>query len=61
MIEKSGAWYSYDGQRIGQGAENVKRWLLDHPEAATAIEQRIRGTGDPAALLETDMSPSDNE
>ena len=42
IVEKSGAWFSYDSQRIGQGRENAKQFLRDHPEMAEAIEHRIR-------------------
>src|SRR5471032_649253 len=42
VVEKSGSWYSYDGQRIGQGRENVKTYLKQHPEVAQAIEQKVR-------------------
>ena len=42
IVEKSGAWFSYDSQRIGQGRENAKQFLRDHPELAAAIERRIR-------------------
>ncbi len=42
VVEKSGAWFSYDSQRIGQGRENAKQFLRDHPEMADAIEKRIR-------------------
>lgn len=42
VVEKSGAWFSYDSQRIGQGRENAKQFLRDHSAAAEAIEQRIR-------------------
>jgi recombination protein RecA len=43
VIEKSGAWFSYDGTRIGQGRENVRAYLKEHPETAAAIETAIRG------------------
>ena len=43
IVEKSGAWFSCDSQRIGQGRENAKNFLREHPEMATSIEQRIRG------------------
>jgi recombination protein RecA len=43
VIEKSGAWFSYDGTRIGQGRENVRNYLKEHPETAAAIEAAIRG------------------
>jgi recombination protein RecA len=42
VVEKSGAWFSYDGQRIGQGRENAKQFLRDNPDVATAIENKIR-------------------
>jgi len=41
-IEKSGSWYSYGDQRIGQGRENAKQFLLDHPDVSTAIENTVR-------------------
>jgi recombination protein RecA len=43
VVEKSGAWFSYDGQRIGQGRENAKTYLKEHPDAAEMIENAIRG------------------
>jgi len=43
VVEKSGSWFSYDGQRIGQGRENAKQFLKDNPEVAVAIEQAVRG------------------
>jgi recombination protein RecA len=42
LIAKSGAWYSYNGDRIGQGKENVKNFLKDNPEIAAEIEARVR-------------------
>jgi recombination protein RecA len=42
VVEKSGSWYSYDGERIGQGRENAKIFLKDHPDKADAIEHAIR-------------------
>ena len=42
VVEKSGAWFSYDGQRIGQGRENAKTFLRQQPEIAEVIERRIR-------------------
>ncbi len=43
IVEKSGAWFAYDGQRLGQGKENAKQFLKDNPAVADIIEQRIRG------------------
>ena len=45
LVEKSGAWYSYNGDRIGQGRENAKNFLKDNPEIALKIEQEIRSHG----------------
>ena len=42
IVEKSGAWMSYEGQRIGQGRENTKQFLKDNPKIANAIEKAIR-------------------
>jgi recombination protein RecA len=42
VVEKSGAWFSYDGQRIGQGRENAKLFLRENPAIAADIEQKIR-------------------
>ena len=42
IVEKAGAWFSYDGQRIGQGRENAKTFLKEHAELAVDIERRIR-------------------
>jgi recombination protein RecA len=42
IVEKSGAWFSYNGERIGQGRENTKAFLKEHPKVATEIEKAIR-------------------
>jgi recombination protein RecA len=42
IIEKSGAWYSYNGERIGQGKDNVREFLKEHAETAQEIEAKIR-------------------
>jgi recombination protein RecA len=42
VVEKSGSWFSYDGQRIGQGRENAKGYLKENAETADAIERAIR-------------------
>ncbi|MCR9148626.1 MAG: recombinase RecA [Rhodobacteraceae bacterium] len=44
VVEKSGAWYSYGDERIGQGRENAKQFLKDNPEIAGAIEDKIRAS-----------------
>jgi recombination protein RecA len=50
IVEKSGSWYSYDSQRIGQGRENAKLYLRDNPPVAEALEREIRGN---AGLIAT--------
>ncbi|AXF55069.1 recombinase RecA [Salicibibacter kimchii] len=42
IVQKSGAWYAYDGDRLGQGRENAKQYLQEHPSVSTEIESRIR-------------------
>ena len=42
IVEKSGAWFSFDSQRIGQGRENAKQFLRDHKDMADEIERRVR-------------------
>jgi recombination protein RecA len=42
IVEKSGSWFSYDSERIGQGRENAKTYLKEHPDVADAIEAKIR-------------------
>ena len=49
VVEKSGAWFSFDSQRIGQGRENAKAFLKDHPDVAATIEKRVR---DQAVVVE---------
>jgi recombination protein RecA len=52
LVEKSGTWYSYGGERLGQGRENAKNFLREHQDLLTGIEQKIREMRDlkPAAL-----------
>jgi recombination protein RecA len=59
VIEKSGAWFSCDGQRIGQGRENAKQYLRDNPAMAESIEKRIRGQG--AVVAETMLAAPETE
>lgn len=49
VVEKAGAWFSYDSVRIGQGRENSKKFLLDNPELAQRLEAAIRGRRDAVA------------
>jgi recombination protein RecA len=51
IIEKSGSWFAYKGQKIGQGRENAKKYLLDNPKVAEEIEQQIRSNSDVLAII----------
>ena len=42
IIEKSGSWFSYNGERIGQGRENIKKYLKDNPEVLAEVEKKVR-------------------
>ena len=42
IVEKSGAWFSYSGERIGQGRENVRQFLKDNPETFAKIDTQLR-------------------
>ena len=55
VVEKSGAWYSYGGDRIGQGRENAKRFLHENPAILNEIEKKLR------ALLSIDVAPKTAE
>ena len=58
IIEKSGAWFSYSGDKIGQGRENAKNFLRDHPDVALEIENKIRAD---AGHLSSEMIGGDSE
>src|SRR6201989_1852514 len=61
LVEKSGAWFSYDSIRIGQGRENSKTYLTENPEVALRLENAIRGrTEDVAEALMTGAGPDDD-
>ena len=59
LVEKSGSWFSYDSIRIGQGRENAKTYLREHPELAAKLEAAIRGQID--GLAEKMMAGPDEE
>lgn len=46
IINKSGAWFSYQGERLGQGRDNVKNYLREHPDFADAVEKEVRANAD---------------
>ena len=54
IVEKSGAWYSYDGTRIGQGKDNVRAYLKENPKIAADIEAKIRAHLIPQEMPEKD-------
>ena len=56
FVEKAGAWFSYNGEKLGQGRENAKLFLRDHPEIADEIENKIRAD---AGHLTTEMIGDD--
>ncbi|MEA3003348.1 MAG: recombination protein RecA [Sphingomonadales bacterium] len=61
IVEKSGAWFSYDSIRIGQGRENAKVYLKENPDVAARIERAIRGkTDEVAEALMTGPGPEDD-
>ena len=61
IIDKSGAWYSYKDEKIGQGRENTKQFLKDNPELLNEIESRIRSNSDTVEELMIDPPPSKAE
>ncbi|MCL5975767.1 MAG: recombinase RecA [Gammaproteobacteria bacterium] len=61
IVEKSGAWYSYDGNRIGQGKDNVRIYLKEHPEMAKEIEAKIRAVMLPKNIKVSAETPVDDE
>jgi recombination protein RecA len=61
IVKKSGAWYTYDGEQLGQGRENAKQFLIDNPEIMVEISERLRsqaGIGDGVA---EEFAEADNE
>lgn len=62
VIEKSGAWFSYGGERIGQGRENARKFLKDNPKIADEIENKIRGNASTveAAMLTGNEDANNN-
>jgi recombination protein RecA len=64
IVDKSGAWYSFDGERLGQGRENSKVLLQENPALAAKIEARVRehyGQGMPTSFSESDREPMMDE
>ncbi len=62
IIDKSGAWFAYKGQKIGQGKENARQYLIDNPEVCNEIEELIRDSYKPAdSSYEPDDYTSDDD
>ncbi len=60
MVDKSGTWYSYNGERLGQGRENAKTFLREHPELLAEIEGKIRLANDlPSGIAHGAASPGE--
>lgn len=59
IIEKSGAWYSYNGNKIGQGKDNTRVWLKENPEILDEINQKIREKIGGGAVVNQDIDPAD--
>jgi recombination protein RecA len=57
LVEKAGAWYAYKGEKIGQGKDNAREYLREHPEVAREIENKVREAVG-VALLETAEKPT---
>lgn len=60
IVKKSGAWYTFDGDQLGQGKENSRNYLKENPEVANSIEQKIKvklGIGVPRAVADLPVEP----
>ncbi len=58
IIKKSGAWFSYKEERIGQGRDNTKKYLLEHPELAAEIEAAVRANADKLSGRKSAVKPA---
>jgi len=54
ILRKSGAWYTYEGDQLGQGKENARKFLLDNPDIANEVEKRIKDKLGIGATLDAD-------
>jgi recombination protein RecA len=60
IVKKSGAWYTFDGEQLGQGKENSRKYLKENPKVADQIEQKIKvklGIGVPRAVADLPVEP----
>ena len=66
IVKKSGAWFTYEGDQLGQGKENARAFLIDNPDLANDIEKKIRASYvpaeiDPALVAAVDEATADVE
>jgi recombination protein RecA len=61
IIQKSGAWYSYNEERLGQGRENAKQFLKEHPEVTEEIERKIRETYQLGSTVKSSFSITEDD
>jgi recombination protein RecA len=61
LVKKSGAWFTYEGEQLGQGRENAKTFLADNPEILVEIDERIRSTVGVGRPAEGAEGPGDGE
>ena len=61
IIKKSGSWFSYEGERIGQGKENVRKLLASNPEMMAEVEEKVRAALNSGALLDNEEFEIDEE
>jgi recombination protein RecA len=59
LVDKAGAWYSYQGTKIGQGKNNVVKYLQENPDIAFTIEQQIRAELLPESKTETETADAE--
>ena len=61
LVERSGAWFYYDGERIGQGKDNAKKYIAEHPEIQKELEDKLKGMKDTLDLKEEPAILSEEE
>jgi recombination protein RecA len=61
LVEKSGAWYSYDGERIGQGKENARQYMKENPAMAVRLEAALRAQFVPADVPRGDQAAVEDD
>ena len=64
VLEKTGAWYAFGGERIGQGRENARRFLIENPEVSAKLEERLRKELElltPSALANQEVPTPDSD